>query len=324
VDRFAHWGILLVAFWPIPGLAAQAPAESSQPPTSRELIDGIQEFEGRLGIARTRNFDQNSETLQAYYRCYYTGPLELPESYERLKLKEGKESGCGMDPRRYDVFFYPIEAVASGKTPVTKSLAEAKPERVLVVVPHEDYHMRKDLPASVGEAAATLVGFLTAADYARQEFGENSQLYRNLAGEPELFLRKSALVNRTYEELSGIYSRMRKGKVRREEAFAAKGRLFAELRSGCQAISPSPRSFNKCLAAENNAGLAFDRTYTRFYPLLYELYESRGRNVRSTVAALDRILSARSLSENKAAARIREAIAETAANGSKAASAQTP
>ena len=60
-------------------------------------------------------------------------------------------------------------------------------------------------------------------------------------------------------------------------------------------------------AADNNAGLAFDRTYTKFYPLLYELFDSHGGDVKTTIEILDRALKARSLSERQAADRIRAA-----------------
>ena len=290
------------------GLASFAQTQApSQTPNTRELVDGIKNYETSVGFKKTGNFEHTSPALKAYYRCYYTGPLELPESYDKLRLREGSESGCGMDPLKYDVFFYPIEAVASGKTPVTTALAGATPERVLVVVPHEDFHMRKDLPTSIAEAAATLVGFLTAADYARQQFGPDSQVYQNLASEPTLFLRKAVLVNRYYEELREIYRRRRAHALSSPEAFAAKHRLFGQLRDECQALNPASHSFSKCPGADNNAGLAFDRTYTQFYPLLYSLFESGGRDIRTTIQLLDRALGTRSLSEQQAANRIRAA-----------------
>jgi hypothetical protein len=298
--------LVLLFIFAVRDAAAQDPPAATPPPT-RELIDGIRDFENTLGVGKTGNFERGSNTIKAYYRCYYTGPLELPKSYDGLKLREGSASGCGMDPRKYDVFFYPIEAVASGKAPVTATLAQAPPERVLVVVPHEDFHMRKDLPAAIAEAAATLVGFLTAADYARQRFGESSQVYQNLSAEPGLFLRKANLVNRYYTELSAIYQRRRARAISNGEAFAAKGRLFGQLRAECNAITPNPRSFNRCPGADNNAGLAFDRTYTKFYPLVYGLFASRGGDAKTTIEVLDRVLKARSLSEEEAARRIRAA-----------------
>ena len=52
--------------------------------------------------------------------------------------------------------------------------------------------------------------------------------------------------------------------------------LYDELERSCSAITPDPVSFNKCPAAMNNAGLAFDRTYTAHYPMFHELYTLLG------------------------------------------------
>jgi hypothetical protein len=118
-----------------PSALAQTSSSVDHPRPARELIDGIKDFETTIGLPKTRNFEDNADTVKSYYRCYYTGPLELPESYDELKLRQGSESGCGMDPRKYDVFFYAMQAAGSGQTPVTSSLAQSSAERILVVVP---------------------------------------------------------------------------------------------------------------------------------------------------------------------------------------------
>jgi hypothetical protein len=41
----------------------------------------------------------------------------------------------------------------------------------------------------------------------------------------------------------------------------------------------------------NNAGLAFDRTYTRHYPLMYDLYTSLGSDTSALVVALKRLMT---------------------------------
>jgi hypothetical protein len=41
----------------------------------------------------------------------------------------------------------------------------------------------------------------------------------------------------------------------------------------------------------NNAGLAFDRTYTRYYAAWFELYETLGRDTAAAVAAFKRVLA---------------------------------
>jgi len=251
-----------------------------------DVIPEIKELQRKLGFDHTRNFEHRSDHQRAFYRCYYTGKLELPASYDGLRLKQGTE-GCSVDESKYDVFYYPAEAVANGSAPVTTSLAAAPLERVLVVVPHEDFHESREArkaPPPLDEASATLAGFLTAAEFARQRYGETSEVYQNLSREPELFLRKAEIVNRYHAKVSELYA----AKLNRETALVQKVRLFVEAQRECEAIQPDPRAFNKCLSAPNNAGLAFDFTYTRHYPRFYELYQSNGRQIGPTLDALRR------------------------------------
>ncbi|HLW79842.1 MAG TPA: hypothetical protein VKU44_09620 [Terriglobia bacterium] len=293
------------------GAAGPAGATESQTPAQPELIRAIKRLEKKLGFRRTGNFKTRSDEITAFYRCYYTGKLELPDSYENLRLKQGTKDGCDLDPEQYDVFFYPIEAVASGKSPVTASLERDSMERFLVVVPHEDFHATKELhklPAALTEAASNLAGFLTAAEVARQKFGPDSAVAQNLDREPDLYLRKSELVNRYHDKLGQLYASVRAGQIGRPEALAEKDRLFVQMQDECQAISPDPKSFNKCLAANNNAGLAFDATYTKYYPLGYELFVAEGRKARATLDAIKEALAVKS--ESEAVQRLEDLIRE--------------
>jgi hypothetical protein len=235
-------------------------------------IEQLKTVEQSAGFHRTGNFGRRDTGVQAYYRCYYTGKLELPESYDELKLRKGTKEGCALDEKKYDVFFYPIEAVASGHTPVTESLAAASTERVAMVVPHEDFHAQIDgLPRRIEEAAATLVGFVTGAAALNEQ-----------PLDAELFLRKSEIVNRYFDRLSAIYKAARHGAFSEAAARAEQRRLLEALGSECSAIRPNPRSFNKCVSVSNNAGLAFDHTYTKYYPLLYRVFESCGKDLKCT------------------------------------------
>jgi hypothetical protein len=284
-----------------PGIeAGTEPAAWSGDPTPGDLIRALQRLEKRLGFHKTRNFRSHTSQSAADYRCYYTGKLELPESYEELKLAAGTKDGCTVDPAKFDVFFYPVEAVGSGKTPVTSSLEHDSTERLLVVVPHEDFHGSEQLgklPATVNEAASTLIGFLTAAEVARQNFGADSEVYRNLLLEPELFLRKSGIVNTYHERLARVYAAAQSGELGRPEALAQKEAIFAQVLRDCKEITPAPRSFNKCLSADNNAGLAFDETYCKYYPMVYQLHAANGQNLGATLKDLKQVLAAGSETE---------------------------
>lgn len=243
------------------------------PADTKQVIGTVRSIEQSLGLRPTGDFARADAGVAAYYRCYYTGKRDLPDSYDKLKLREGNPEGCAVDPKKFDVFFYKIEAVASGNTPITQSLAAASPERVATVVSHEDFHEQlKQLPDTIAEAAATLVGFLTgAAADAR------------LSSEAEIFREKSQLINSAYGRLSRVY----RSEHNESHVFDEKQAVFGALQAACAEMRPAG-TFNKCVSTPNNAGLAFDHSYTKYYPLLYEVYESCGRNLKCTIDAIER------------------------------------
>ena len=207
----------------------------------KDLISAVKRLEKKLGFRKTKNFYKESAESAVAYRCYYTGKLELPDSYSKLQLVAGTKAGCPVDPQKYDVFFYPMDANASGKTPVSATLEHESMERFLVVVPHEDFHASKELrklPETWGEASATLIGFLTATEVARQQFGENSEVYQNLQREPELFARKAEIVNRYFAQLRQLYASARAGQDFRARRAGAKAAGFRGASSGVHRHQP--------------------------------------------------------------------------------------
>ena len=169
--------------------------------TGTEVIGDLKEFAESLGGDRTENFRSSSTRLISDERCYFTGKLQLPEYVSHLRLVREDQARCTSRADQFDVFFYPVQAVASGDETITVSLSEAPVERMLVVVPHEDFHNQAEArkaPAEAAESAATLVGFLTARAFAMKRFGADSVAFRLLANDVETFLRKSSIVNRYY------------------------------------------------------------------------------------------------------------------------------
>jgi hypothetical protein len=201
---------------------------------------------------------------------------------------------CAVRERGYDVFFYPVEAVASGSAAITPALAAATVERVLVVVPHEDFHDQPEArtsPPEIAEAAATLAGFLTASEFAREAYGVRSEHFQRLRDDAWLFLRKAQIVNSYYDRVSSLYQSFRLRTISRETALAKKAALFAELQRDCAAITPEPASFNRCPAVMNNAGLAFERSYTKHYSMMFDAYLRSGEDAKSTIAQLKQLVA---------------------------------
>lgn len=279
---------------PRPAVTPAAPSVSAPHFVATEVIAEVKDFAVSLGSHGTDNFLKLSDHIISDNRCYFTGKLQLPEFYSSLRMVREDGDRCAARSGDHDVFFYPVQAVASGEEVITVSLAEASTERVLVVVPHEDFHNQREArkaPTEVAEAAATLMGFLTASGYAQERFGADSATARTLARDAELFLRKSQIVNQYYERVSGLYQEYRSGALTPEQTLQRKQALFQELERSCSAITPDPVSFNKCPAAMNNAGLAFDRTYTAHYPMLHDLYTLLGGHTPALVSTLKRLMA---------------------------------
>jgi len=286
-------GLVLVLGAAAAGCAAGRTAPVVDPAPRQAVIADLQAFGEDLGVERTGNFQRFSNDREAVYRCYYTGVLELPRSYEALQLLEADEPSCPIDETAYDVFFYPIEAVASGSSPVSPALVEAPLERALVVVPHEDFHNQTEAamaPFEIAEPAATLIGFLAARDYARARYGETSDVFLRLDREAERFLDKARRINAYFDRLEAVYADYDAGRLGRDAALARKATIYAALQQECTAADRAV-SFNTCPAAMNNAGLAFDRTYARDYPVWFEIYDALGRDTRATVAAFKQLLA---------------------------------
>ena len=277
---------------PRPNLRPQPPPSTTQF-VAADVVAEVKDFAVTLGGEATGNFVRSSNRRLSDTRCYFTGKLQLPAFYSTLRMVREDEDKCASRAVENDVFFYPVQAVASGEETITVSLAEASTERLLVVVPHEDFHSQSEArkaPTEVAEAAATLVGFLTASGFASDRFGPDSTTARSLVRDANLFLQKSVMVNQYYDRVASLYRSFESGALTRDETLERKAELFGELQRACADITPEPVSFNKCPAAMNNAGLAFDRTYTAYYPMLHDLYTLLGGDTPSLVSTLKRLM----------------------------------
>ena len=263
--------------------AACAQRSEPEPPAIRE----VRQAEAELGFDPTRNFRQHGER-RAYFLCYATGRLEIPDDYDGLRSDLSREPGCRFDPQKLDVFAYPAEAMAGREAPVTQSLAAAEPARRDFVVAHEDFHEQKGvrkLSPSLKEAVSMLAGFLTAAEAARLR-GEEAAAGQALA-EADRFLEKAKQVNAAHERLRALYAAHARGETSEADALARKAEVFADLEHACAtAPGTGPRAFHPCPAVLNNAGLAFDVTYTREYPRVHALFEQSGRDPKAAIEAL--------------------------------------
>ncbi len=241
-----------------------------------------------MGFEPTPNFQRSG--LESFEHCYYTEPLRLPDDYSGLWFKKGRDGACPVDERKYDVFYYAPEALAGSAAAVTPALDAASPARRAFVVAHEDFHDQpgiRALPPQVKEAAATLAGFLVEREQSRPAGARpNAPAPAAVA-----FLEKSRLINRSHDSLSRLYEAWRAGEVSRRQALSRKREALEELADECGRAEVN-EAFSACPAAFNNAGLAFEATYTRMYPRLFAIYEATGWKTRETLGALENDLPA--------------------------------
>ena len=186
-------------------------------------------------------------------RCYFTGKLQLPEFYSTLRMVREDEERCAARGGEHDVFFYPVQAVASGEETITVSLAEASTERLLVVVPHEDFHKQHEArkaPTEVAEAAATLVGFLTASGFARDRFGrgigDSSHARSRRRPVPAEVVPRESVLREGQRPLSrfpvgSAHARRRRSNVRPSCLPSCSVRARRSRRNRCRSTSAPPR-----------------------------------------------------------------------------------
>jgi len=258
----------------------------------KDLIAEIKKFEKQIGYMKDINFHSYNPSEEAYHICYSTGTLNLPNDYtdSALKTTKGKKEGCADNANEEDVFFYKSQAY-SGGLGLQRSLAEAPLERFIVVVFHEDYHEEIHLAhGDKNEAATTMMGMALAIDFAREKYGEDSEMYRNLCLEPALYIQKAIIVNKYYSKLRMLYANFNRFQISKADTLKRKAELLNELQKECIAIRPWPKTFNPCPPALNNAGLAFDITYTRHFPRMYAMWVRCGKDSKKLFDAFQQYL----------------------------------
>jgi hypothetical protein len=274
--------LLLVLSAVIP---ACRPRVSPEEASRLELVREIKEFEKRLGFAETENFLTTSEETEAYDYYFYTPSLEMPYSLDdpALQFGTGTRETVSFDPDQYDAYFYSIPALAGIKTPVTRSLLEAPLYRFIHIIFHEDWQEGLDLPLGIAEPSAELVGYAASTLFAEEKFGRDSEIYRAVQSQFENRLLESKVYRDYYEKLSDLYARYGAGKISRQEALVKKASLLEAMGNELYQIwGGKPDQLN-------NAFIAFQMTYLRHFPLMYEVFSATGFDLQRTMAILREI-----------------------------------
>ena len=247
-----------------------------------ELIPEIKDFEKRLGFNQTENFETYSAEIETRDYWFYTPKTVLPYSLDdpRLHYLTGDPESIPVALDEYDVFFYPVEALAGVKTPITSSLLQAPLPRFIHLVFHEDWQEQMALPLGIEEPSAEIVSYVAAMLFAVEKFDPDTEVYYTLRQELHRKLKESRVYQHYYEQLDALYSEFYSGGISKAETLRRKARLLEAMGNDLEGIwRGRPEQLN-------NAFIAFQMTYLRHLPLLYEVFLQADRDIIATMAVL--------------------------------------
>ena len=251
------------------------------------VIDGIRDFERRIGFQKTDNFQDLDKETESFPFCGSVSSLHLPYSYQDPAIRwsdaENAEECRSQAGPGTDVYFGQTEAVGEEGTPVTPSMLAGTLVRFVYLVVHEDCHDQFNLPYGIEEPVCNVISYHGMAAYAaeRDRFSalERVALRRYSVREPERTRQAKAF----YEELEALYARHGRGEISAAALLEARAKVFARA--------------EKSLAWEkgslNNVGIANDMTYSRHYPYLESVHFALGGDVARTVAFFRRVDAAK-------------------------------
>jgi len=240
-----------------------------------QLIEEIKEFERELGFADTANFRTYSPEIGAYHYLFYTSSTQLPYSLDdpALMAAIGTRDSVSLDYQKYDAYFYSIPSVSGEGTPVTESLMRAPLERFIHIIFHEDWHEQIDLPLGLEEPSAEIIGYAAAILFTGDKFGHDSQVYETLKKHFDNKLRESEVYGEYYDKLSALYAQHHEGKLTELDTLIRKARLLETMGNELHRIwGGKPDQLN-------NAFIAFQMTYLRHLPLMYEVLAANDTDI---------------------------------------------
>ena len=274
--------LLVVLFLVLPGcrLLGGSGRLSDEQTYKLELITEIKSFENRLGFSETENFKAYSDETEAYDYSFFTSKTELPYSLDDPLLQNaaGKPESIPIDLATHDVFFYSIEAIAGIKTPVTRSLLKSPLPRFIHVILHEDWHEQIDSPLGIEESSGEVVSYAAAILFAEEKFGRDSAVYQTLKEDFGNRLRESQVYQQYYDKLGLLYASYSSGGISPAATLSRKANLLEAMKDDLKDIwGASPKQLN-------NAYIAFQMTYLRHLPLMYQVYSATNSDLMATMA----------------------------------------
>jgi len=249
------------------------------------LIKEIKAFESGLGFSETENFKTYSDEIEVYNYTFFTPKTTLPYSLDDplLQRSAGTPESLGINPEDYDLFFYPIEALAEIQTPVTGSLLETPLHRFIYIIFHEDWHEQISTALGIEEPSGEVVGYHAAMLFTAEKFGADSATYKTLQAELNNKLKESQVYRQYYGELNHLYASLQSGQISEAETLSHKAALLKAMDSDIKDIWGGRRK------QLNNAFIAFQMTYFRHLPFMQQVYTATNADLTKTISILSSV-----------------------------------
>lgn len=201
----------------------------------------------------------------------FSGPAYLSSIKDNLRDEYGFYEGS-------KDLFYRVNSdyVLDGKgCDMTDSFIDSPVERKVELILHEDWHVNHKILAhravdsAVSESTASFVGVFGAVEFAKEKYGEKSWAYKQALQARDSWMYHAYITNESYRKLSEIYSM----DIPFEEKMELKSKLLDEI--------GAPYS--------NNASIAYDYAYTKYFPDIFRIYLSQDKDFVKTVDILKKV-----------------------------------
>jgi hypothetical protein len=253
------------------------------------LLGEVRAFERRIGFKPTENFKDVFAEKGGYSMCGHVPRLYLPYSYQDPAIQwinSETEQECREAAAGNDVFFTSLEAIGEIGTSVTSMMLEAKLDRFLYLVIHEDCHDQFDLPYGVEEALCELITYKAMAAFSIEKYGTKAREGRAVRRYTDAQARLTRATISVYNEATQLYALHARNALSAGALMQERERLYRR----------AERTLEWRRGALNNVGLSSNMTYSRHYPLLESVHDALGGDLARSVeffSAVDRAKPAR-------------------------------
>lgn len=205
--------------------------------------------------------------------------------------KDAQKEAGKLHEKGYDVVVRKADAFSTlgfFSDPVYSFMIDYSVFGLASLIVHEQMHATLFVKNEIefNEEMATFVGNEGGLLFVEKKFGKDSDQYRAAVLALEDYATYVGLLRSLYNELKEMYA----SGITKEQKLESKERIIKQFRSDVASNYDSLFRTERYRRLDNvkinNASLASKMTYNLDMSLFYELYDSRGKDLRATVSAL--------------------------------------